>query len=53
MVNREDKYTPSVTKAILNAKAVSKSFGVVYVGSEQILYGLILCADSQAAKLLA
>lgn len=48
-----DKYTPSVRKAILSANAVSKSFGVKYVGSEQIIYGLILCADCRAAKLLA
>lgn len=53
MMNQEDKYTPSVRKAIMNAKAVSKSFGIVYVGSEEILYGLILCAESRASKILA
>ena len=53
MMNQEDKYTPSVRKAVMNANAVSKSFGIVYVGSEEILYGLILCAESRASKILA
>ncbi len=52
MTQGQDKFTPSVRKAILNANAVSKSFGVKYVGSEQIIYGLILCPDCQAARLL-
>lgn len=52
-MDNTDKYTPSVRKAILSANAVSKSFGVKYVGSEQIIYGLMLCPDCRAAKLLA
>lgn len=53
MMNQDDKYTPSVRKAIINARVVSESFGAAYVGSEQILYGLILCADSRASKILS
>ena len=52
-MTQEDRFTPSVRKAIMNANAVSKSFGTKYVGSEQILYGLILCEDSRASKILS
>ena len=52
-MTQEDRFTPSVRKAIMNANAVSKSFGAKYVGTEQILYGLILCEDSRASKILS
>ena len=45
-------YTKNMLAAIDRASEISKRFGVRYIGSEQVLYGLISNAEGVASKLL-
>ena len=53
VINDNFGYTPRVKKVLEMAKAVSRQLGINYVGTEQILFGLLRERDSVGARVLA